>query len=153
MQRRTKDSGDIEHLLAGHRETEFHMITEATHAAFNARLNQTNGYGCAAGPEAAAWLCPDAAKSGKFSKDSYIALNRVLETANGGAYHWDRQSDVLARPGKARKVAEQVDGTGDGGVHFESTNIGFIFLQQPSIMATWWAPYEAKFKIGLANRS
>ena len=57
--------------------------------------------------------------------------------------------------GKARKVAEQVDGTGDGGVHFESTNIGpgFIFLQQPSIMATWWAPYEAKFKIGLANRS
>ena len=63
VQRRTKDSGDVEHLLAGHRETEFHMITEATHAAVNARLNQTNGYGCAAGPRGSARMLPKVASS------------------------------------------------------------------------------------------
>ena len=40
----------------------------------------------------------------------------------------------------------------DCGVHFEVTNIRMVLLQQPSVLATWWAPSEACHKIGLANR-
>ncbi|CAE7609269.1 unnamed protein product, partial [Symbiodinium sp. CCMP2592] len=137
--------------LAGPGEMEYHLITESTHAAFNARLQQGDGHGLLVGPERSAFLCPEYAKSGKFTKDSHIVLTRLLEAAHGGRYDWDTQADVLARPGKARKTAGHEERV-DCGVHFETTNIGMVLLQQPSVLSTWWAPSEARHKIGLANR-
>ena len=137
--------------LAGPAEMEHHLITESTHAAFNARLQQGDGYGLLVGPEGSAFLCPEYAKSGKFTKDSHIVLTRLLEAAHGGRYDWDTQADVLARPVKARKTAGHEERV-DCGVHFETTNIGMVLLQQPSVLSTWWAPSDARHKIGLANR-
>ena len=137
--------------LAGPAEMEHHLITESTHAAFNARLQQGDGHGLLVGPEGSAFLCPEYAKSGKFTKDSHIVLTRLLEAAHGGRYDWDTQADVLARPVKARKTAGHEERV-DCGVHFETTNIGMVLLQQPSVLSTWWAPSEARHKIGLANR-
>ena len=127
---------------------EHHLITESTHAAFNARLQQGEGHGLLVGPEGSAFLCPEYAKSGKCTRDSHIVLTRLLEAAHGGRY--DRC--VIARPAKARKVAGHEEKV-DAGVHFETTNVGMVLLQQPSVLSTWWAPSEARHKIGLANRS
>ena len=81
-----------------------------------------------------------------------IVLTRLLEAAHGGRYDWDTQADVLARPAKARKVAGREEKV-DCGVHFEATNVGMVLLQQPSVLSMWWAPSEARHKLGLANRS
>ena len=137
--------------LAGPADMEHNLITESTHAAFNARLQQGEGHGLLVGPEGSAFLYPGYAKSGKFTRDSYIVLTRLLEAAHGGRYD-DTQADVLARPAKARKVAGHEEKV-DCGVHFEATNVGMVLLQQPSVLSTWWAPSEARHKIGLANRS
>ena len=59
------------------------------------------------------------------------------------------EADLIARAKNARNPGEEAQ---DKGVHFQSTNFGFIFFQQPSVMSTWWAQSEAKNKIGLANR-
>jgi hypothetical protein len=142
---------EIAQLLPGCRETNFHIVTTSTHAAFNARLNETGGYALLASPEATTSLCPDYPRSGKFAKESYVALNRLLETAHGGSYHWDTQADVLGRKKLARKE-EAADGKQDNGVHFDSTNVGCLYFQQPCVLQTWWAQAEARFKVGLANR-
>ncbi|CAE7404196.1 UBP23 [Symbiodinium sp. CCMP2592] len=94
-----------------------------------------------------AFLCLEYAKSGKFTKDTHIVLTRLLEAAHGGRCDWDTQADVLARPTKARKIVGHEDRQ-ECGVHFECTNIGMVLLQQPSVLSTWWAPSEARHKIG-----
>ena len=144
--------GDVAQWMAGPPECEHHVVTESTHAAFNARLQQNDGHALICGAEGSAFLCPEYAKSGKFTKDTHIVLTRLLEAAHGGRYDWDTQADVLARPTKARKIAGHEERQ-DCGVHFECTNIGMVLLQQPSILGTWWAPSEARHKIGLANRA
>ena len=131
--------GDVAQWMAGPPECEHHVVTESTHAAFNARLQQNDGHALICGAEGSAFLCPEYAKSGKFTKDTHIVLTRLLEAAHGGRYDWDTQADVLARPTKARKIAGHEERQ-DCGVHFECTNIGMVLLQQPSVLGTWWAP-------------
>lgn len=127
-----------------------HVVNECTHCAFNARLRDCDGYSFNAYPEASAALCPDYPKKGVWSKDQ-IMLNRCLEAANGGSYHYDTQQDVLNR--RRQAVTDPKSPVPlEGGVHFLSTNINFVFFQQQSVLRNWWAQAEAKYKIGLANR-
>ena len=129
-------------------EDNFHIVHDSTHAAFAARLNRAQGYALLASPESATTLCPKFPTSGEFSKTSHIDLERCLEGASGGAIHWDTQESVLNRARNAR-CQEQLP---DKGVHHDSTNFAFVLFQQVSMLQSWWAQGEARWKKGLTNR-
>ena len=135
-------------LFAGYQEDNFHAVNDSTHAAFAARLNRADGYALLASPEASTSLCPKFPLSGEFNKATHVDLERALEGSTGGGIHWDTQADVLSRARNARKQ-EQVP---DKGVHHDSTNISFLFFQQISMLQSWWAQSEARWKKGLTNR-
>ena len=101
---------------------------DSTHAAFNARLAQADGYGFPGTPEGATMLSMDAAEKGKYGRDN-INLGKCVEAANGGEYHWDVQATVF---GKRRRQADDAAKVGDEGVHFKTTNITFLMFQQRS---------------------
>ena len=86
-------------------------------------------------PGSATTLCP-------------IDLERCLEGASGGAIHWDTQESVLNRAKNARSN-EQLP---EKGVHHDSTNFAFVLFQQVSMLQSWWAQGEARWKKGLTNR-
>ena len=135
-------------LFPGAPEDNFHVVHDSTRAAFAARLNRANGYALLASPESAGTLCPKFPLSGEFNKGGYVDFERCLEGASGGAIHWDTQESVLNRAKNARQL-EQVN---EKGVHHESTNFAFVLFQQVSMLQSWWAQGEAKWKKGLTNR-
>ncbi len=83
---------DIRDKLPGCPDEKFHVLTESTHAAFNVRAVQSDGYGLGAFPEANTALCPEYPRTGNFARDRFIVFSRLLETANGGKYDWDTQA-------------------------------------------------------------
>ena len=135
-------------LFPGAPEDNFHIVHDSTHAAFAARLNRANGYALLASPEAAGTLCPKFPVSGEFNKGGYVDFERCLEGASGGAIHWDTQESVLNRA----KNARQLEQASEKGVHHDSTNFAFVLFQQVSMLQSWWAQGEAKWKKGLTNR-
>ena len=139
--------GKTESWFYGIREHDYHVVHDSTHAAFNARLQQSEGCAFPATPEGGNLLCEGFKERAVFQGDK-INLIKCLESANGGSYHWDVQENVKNRK---KKQADE-DKTSNDGVHFERTNINLLIFQQKSILQNWWAQTEARWKQGLANR-
>lgn len=146
--RKAMSLDDLADCFPGNAAEEFHIVNDSTHAAFGARLNRADGYALLASPEAATTLCPKFPSSGEFNKSTHIDLERALEGATGGAIHWTTQADVLAKQRNARQAEQVVDKS----VHHTSTNLSFVFFQQISMLQSWWAQGEARWKKGLTNR-
>ena len=96
----------------GQREFDYHLVHDCTHAAFNARLQQSQGVAFPATPEGGNLLCESFKKTAVFQKDK-IDLSKLLETANGGEYHWSVQENVKARK-KKQGDDDQAASTGSG---------------------------------------
>eukprot|EP00973_Karenia_brevis_P054041 7507037-Karenia_brevis.AAC.1 len=112
----------------GHAKHGFHIIHDSTHAAFNARLNQADGYGLPLSAEGGNLLCEQYRDKGKFGKES-INMLKCLEAGNGGAYHWDIQETVNTR---RRKQQDERGAAHEEGTHHDTTNITFLLFQQKS---------------------
>ena len=127
-----EDPQDYPH-FPGVPEDNFNIAHDVTHAAFAACLNRAQGCALLAAPEGTTVLCPNFLRVGEFNKSSHVDLERCLEGAAGGALHWDTQESVLNKAKNARKN-EQFQ---DKSVHWTSTDLGFVFFQQVSVLQ-WW---------------
>ena len=129
-------------LAPGHAGDQFHCQQGTTHAVAIDRLNATKGSLLMSSAEAGPLLCPAWPTSGKWEQATHVNFYRFLDSANGGQVYWEKMEDRRGK--KAGKPATNVA--------LNVTNVTFLFIQQLSVFARWWALAESRYPVGMTAR-
>ena len=147
--------------MPGNANSNYHLQCKCTHAAARDRIKSTDGYLLLASAEAGQYLCPTYAEKGKWDQNRSVDLpGTFLDAATGGAVEWETAHEQKNKERKKRKrdtvddkIIEAAEAPENTVKHcIQETNMGVIFMHQPSFFRKFWAKAQYKFNVGMSAR-